>query len=320
MAKIIRHNGEFSHYAPGIIYDIGIIDPTTNTRTPFYVGETSDPAGRLKAHARAGKNADEESTLVYQTIRALDDAGIEWTMETLAEFGKEGPTDLEDEWIMKHLYSGYKLKNMKKGNANWMAEREACAADMRVRKISSYRKYKEVLSIEEKQAEADRKHAEWMRKEEERTEKEKAQARAEQVRQQLEAVMAQQRAEQLEKQRLKEEHLEKLKAEAAIRWEAERPAREARLKAEAESRQAAEEKRLQELHERREEEERRARQSYDEFVAQANIDQAEWPEEDRVYHQRMANIEWAVISKWPKEMQDRQKELDRTYHARTLAK
>jgi len=239
--KIYNHNGEFAHYAPGIIYDIGIIDPTTNTRIPFYVGETSDPAGRLKAHQRAGKNADDESTLVYQTIRALDDAGIEWTMETLVKFDKEGPTDLEDEWIMKHLYSGYKLKNMKKGNANWMAEREACAVDMRKRSISSYRKYKEVITQEE----LDRKHAEWMLEEAKKTEKEKRLLRAEEVRLQLEAEMAKDREERIAKNRSHEERVAKIKADAEARWEAERPAREARLQAEAQERQAEEQRQIE---------------------------------------------------------------------------
>lgn len=238
--KIYDHNGEFAHYAPGIIYDIGVIDPVTKDRTPFYVGETSDPEERLKAHKRAGKNADDESTLVYQTIRACDNAGVEWTMKELVAFGQEGPTDLEDEWIMKHLYSGYKLKNMKKGNANWMAEREACAADMRRRSISSFRKYKETLSIEEKAAEAARKHAEWMRQEEERTERERIQARAEIVRKELEAALAERRAEQMRIEKENAERTAKLKAEAAAKWEADRPAREARMKAEAEERAAAE--------------------------------------------------------------------------------
>lgn len=239
MAKIIRHNGEFAHYAPGIIYDIGIIDPATKDRIPFYVGETSDPEERLKAHKRAGKNADDESTLVYQTIRALDDAGVEWTMETLAEFDKEGPTDLEDEWIMKHLYSGYRLKNMKKGNANWMAEREACAADMRKRSISSFRKYKETLSIEEKEAEAARKHAEWMRQETERTERERLQAKGEEIRRQIEIEMAARRAEQVRKDLENSQRVAKIKAELEAKLEADRPAREARMKAEAEERAAA---------------------------------------------------------------------------------
>jgi hypothetical protein len=325
--KIYNHNGEFAHYAPGVIYDIGVIDPTTKTRTPFYVGETSDPEARLKAHARAGKNADDESTLVYQTIRALDEAGIEWNMETLAEFDKEGPTDLEDEWIMKHLYSGYRLKNMKKGNANWMAERESCAADMRRRSISSYRKYREVLSIEEKQAEADRKHALWLKeeelrkiKEEQRREQYEAQQRAEEVRLKLQIEMAERRVEQVRKEAEKAERDARLKAEAAAKWEADRPAREAKLKAEAEAFQAREEQRLRELHERKAEEERRARQSRDEFIAQADIDQAVWPEHERVHHQRIDNQEWTVISRWPKEMQERQKELDRIYHEHTLAK
>jgi len=286
MAKIIRHNGQFAHYAPGVIYDIGITDPTTNTRTPFYVGETSDPEERLKAHARAGKNADDESTLVYQTIKALDDAGVAWTMETLAEFGEEGPTDLEDEWIMKHLYDGYKLKNMKKGNANWMAEREACRDDMRQRSISSFRKYKEVLSIEEKQAEADRKHAEWMRQEEEKTnawlreaarqaqyaeqkrlndihaaevkrltaeayaelerQKQERLEKARIQREELEAEMAKNRAEQIRIDEENKKRQTQLRAEQLAKLEADRPAREARMKAEAEAKLQAEQHRIAE--------------------------------------------------------------------------
>jgi len=254
MAKIIRHNGQFAHYAPGVIYDIGVIEPITTIRTPFYVGETSDPTERLKAHARAGKNADDESTLVYQTIRALDDAGVEWTMETLAEFGKEGPTDLEDEWIMKHLYDGYKLKNMKKGNANWMAQREACEADMRSRSIISYRKYKEVLSVEEKQAEAERKQAEWIRQETNKTNawlaaatqqarQTEAQRQAEQVRKELEIQMEQRRAQQVQKEQENKKHQTILREQREAQWEADRPAREARLKAQVEAKQLAEIKR-----------------------------------------------------------------------------
>lgn len=283
MAKIIRHNGQFAHYAPGVIYDIGIVDPFTKTRIPFYVGETSDPTERLKAHTRAGKSADDESTLVYQTIRALDDACIAWTMEPLAEFGEEGPTDLEDEWIMKHLYSGYKLKNMKKGNANWMAEREACASDMRSRSISSYRKYKEVLSVEEKQAEAERKQAEWIRQETNKTnawlavatqqarvaelerhraireaeiKKLTAEAYAEQEKQKqerlerarlqrerLDAEQAERRAQQVQKEQENQKHQTILREQREAQWEADRPAREARLKAEVEAKQLAEIKR-----------------------------------------------------------------------------
>lgn len=240
MAKKVYHNGEFAHYEEGVIYDLGFIDPRNNQRHIFYVGESHNPAQRLIDHKRAGKNATEESTLVYQAIKKLDDAGIKWNMYVLEEYGQEGPTDLEDEWIMRRLYSGWKLKNMKKGNANWMAEREAAAADMRVREISSYRKYKEILSQEEKQAEADRKHAEWMRKEAEQTEKEKAQARAAIVRQELEEQMRKDREAALVTQSVHEQRVAKIKADAAARWEADRPAREARLRAEAEAKQAKE--------------------------------------------------------------------------------
>jgi hypothetical protein len=252
--KIYNHNGEFAHYEPGVIYDIGVIDPITKTRTPFYVGETSDPAGRLAAHKRAGNNADNESTLVYQHINKLNAEGRAWDMQIVAEFGKEGPTDLEDEWIMKHLYNGYKLKNMKKGNANWMAEREACAADMRKRNISSYKKYREVITQED----LDRRHAEWLAKEEAERKRLEAewlaeaarqqkilasQRRAEEVRKQLEREMEERRLLQIKEQKEQELAEAKRRADAQVRWEADHLAREARLKAEAEARAAAETKR-----------------------------------------------------------------------------
>ena len=264
MAKIIRNtNGEFAHYHSGVIYDIGYIDITTNTRIPFYVGETSNFEQRLKDHQRAGKNANETSTLVYQTIKEFNEAGIAWTMEPVAEFGEEGPTDLEDEWIMRHLYNGHKLTNMKKGNANWMAEREVAAADMRSRKINSYRKYREVISKEEQEAKAAAKHAKWMAEEEERKELERIRIENERERerlakqrslqqlkeqQRLEQLKEQQRlnrekileesakaqAEKIRQQEILKERMEKAEAERAAKWEADRPAREARIKAENE--------------------------------------------------------------------------------------
>jgi len=275
MAKIIRHNGEFSHYEPGIIYDIGVIDPQTNTRIPFYVGETCDPEGRLLAHKRAGRNADDSSTLVYQYIKLLDENNLIWTMETLAKFEQEGPTDLEDEWIMRYLYDGCQLKNMKKGNANWMAEREAAASDMRKRGINSFRKYKEVLSVEEKQAEADRKHAEWLQYQAEQVAQQAAQAKVAQARQaievqqaadrakvrkmtdeayaalerqkqqrqdqarirreEIEAAMAEQRTEQIRKDEIRNKQQADLISAREAQYEADKPAREARLKANAEA-------------------------------------------------------------------------------------
>jgi len=264
MAKIIRNtNGEFAHYHAGVIYDIGYIDQTTNTRIPFYVGETSNFDQRLKDHQRAGKNADATSTLVYQTIKEFNEAGITWTMEAVTEFGKEGPTDLEDEWIMRHLYNGHKLTNMKKGNANWMSEREAAAKDMRLRKISSYRKYREVISKEEQEAKAAAKHAKWVAEEEQRKELERIRIENERERDRLakqrslrqlkelerqEQLKEQQRlnrekilqetakvqAEKIRQQEILKERMEKAEAEKAAKWEADRPAREARIKAENE--------------------------------------------------------------------------------------
>lgn len=217
MAKIIYDiHGNATGYEPGVIYDLGFI--VDGKRTPFYVGETSNPEQRLKDHKRAGKNATNESTLVYQTINAFNKAGIEWTMEILAEFGSEGPTDLEDEWIMHHLYKGYKLCNMKKGNANWLSERENVASDMRRRGISSFRKYREVLSAEAKQAEADRKHARWMKEEAEAQAHNKiVQLKAEKAKRALEEAERAQ-AEVIRQKEIARQRKEAAKAAADAKW------------------------------------------------------------------------------------------------------
>ena len=272
------------HYEPGIIYDLGIM--VNGTRIPFYVGETSNAEQRLKEHQRAGKNADDDSTLVYQTINAFDQAGIEWTMKELDKYGEEGPTDLEDEWIMRHLYDGYKLTNMKKGNKNWMAEREAAAGDMRNRKIRSYKKYKEILTQED----ADRKHAKWLAEEEERKWKRK-QLDNEEERKRVAELVAQQQAE-----KIRQREIEKVKeaeriARAQAAWEADRPAREARIKAETERLQAEELRKQQQAEERRQAYNALQNQEYAEFLERANKNYADWPEDVREYHQRTEDAE-----------------------------
>jgi hypothetical protein len=221
MAKIISGIGEDIKYSPGVIYDLGAID--NGTRIPFYVGETSNAEQRLAEHQRSGRAADQHSTVVYQTIKELDNAGIEWTMEILAEYGSEGPTDLEDEWIMNHLVAGIKLANMKKGNANWMTERQTAAADMRTRNITSYRQYRKVITQED----LDKKHAEWLRE----------QAAANEYEQTRKKIMADIAAAQLEtiaRKKKEDELKEQRRLAAEARWAADAPAREARLKKQAE--------------------------------------------------------------------------------------
>jgi len=221
MAKIISGIGEDIKYAPGVIYDLGAID--NGTRIPFYVGETSNAEQRLTEHQRAGRAADQHSTVVYQTIKELDNAGIEWTMEVLAEYGSEGPTDLEDEWIMNHLVAGIKLANMKKGNANWMTERQTAASDMRSRNITSYRQYRKVITQED----LDKKHAEWLR------EQELVDLR-EQNRKRMMAEVAAEQAKKMDEWRAKQEAKEQKRLEAEARWIADAPYREARLREETE--------------------------------------------------------------------------------------
>jgi len=326
MAKIIYNtNGEFSHYHPGVIYDIGYIDQTTNTRIPFYVGETSNFEQRLKDHQRAGKNADATSTLVYQTIKEFNEADITWTMEPIVEFGQEGPTDLEDEWIMRYLYDGHKLTNMKKGNANWMVEREVAAKDMRKRGISSYRKYRQIITQED----ADRKHAEWQRKE---LEKKRLQEEAEMLvrskernnqlifeRQQkerreiLEATQRKQE-EKIRQQKLLEEKKQKAIAEAAAKWEADRPAREARIKADTERLQDEELRRREEIQRYQEQQRLKEQQANQAFIDRYNKNYSQWPNPiDRAYHQRMedAQVRLRRASLWTEEEIIQELEIDR---------
>jgi hypothetical protein len=272
-----------NHYEPGIIYDLGIM--INGLRTPFYVGETSNPEQRLKDHQRAGKNADDDSTLVYRTIKDFDQAGIAWDMKELDKYGNEGPTDLEDEWIMRHLYDGYILSNMKKGNKNWMAERQAVAGDMKKRGIRSYKKYKEVLTQED----ADRKHAQWMAEQQAIDRREAERKRA------LELV-AQQQAEKIRQHEIEKAKEAKRIAEQQARWEAERPAREAKLKAEAERLQAEETAR-QECEEANRRELRRIEdQTRSELEQRANQNYGDWPDlEDRLRHQRSEDVEVKVM-------------------------
>jgi hypothetical protein len=137
-------------YNSGIIYALGFTE--ADEWFPFYVGRTERPEQRFKEHQYAAKSADDTSTHVYQFIKnELVPLGIEFEMRELEKYGDEGPTDLEDEHIVKLLLDGHSLKNMKKGDANWLAERQHAAKDMKQRGMTSYRKYKERLSYEEQQ-------------------------------------------------------------------------------------------------------------------------------------------------------------------------
>lgn len=157
MAKRIPNTDLFE---PGVIYELQVqVDGSWH---PFYVGETTNLEQRLNQHRWAAEHATEDSTLVYRTIRyQLEPAGCEWRMMPVHAYGAEGPEDAEDEHIMMLLRQNQILTNEKKGNANWMAERQAQAADMRQRGMTSYRKYKEQITQEQATA----KHQKWLEEE-----------------------------------------------------------------------------------------------------------------------------------------------------------
>ena len=127
-----------TEWEPGFIYRLCFQDGADFV--PFYVGESWQPKVREEQHRRAGKSEDER--LVYEAIREMDAAGITWRMEIVAEYGSEGPQALEDEWVLRTLYAGYSLTNMKKGNRHWMETKEAEAKEMRQLGIDDPRKYK----------------------------------------------------------------------------------------------------------------------------------------------------------------------------------
>ena len=140
--KIYNEAGEVTGYEPGIIYEL------VYAGQPFYVGETTDPARRLAEHQACGRNPEANPETKYQFIAALDRAGLEWTMREVSAYGSEGPEESEDERIMELLVSGVTLTNERKGNANWMTERQTIAGDMRDRGITSYREYQQVIKRE----------------------------------------------------------------------------------------------------------------------------------------------------------------------------
>jgi len=173
---VYNSNGELAYYEHGVIYDLGEYDPITNIRSPFYVGETLNMDGRADAHRREGKNATADSTDVYQHIKSLDQASIKWDAKELVKFGDEGSTDQEAEWIYKHLYDGYKLQNMKKGNS-WAISAKVDLEEMRKLGISSRRVFaarKEREAEDIRNAKRDIKHAKWLVEQQKKKDKDTA--------------------------------------------------------------------------------------------------------------------------------------------------
>lgn len=114
-------------WEPGFIYRLCF--QHENTFIPFYVGETIHPETREAQHRRGGIN-DADGRLVYEAINQMNDAGVSWRMEIVGTYGSEGPGDAEDHWVLKTIYDGFALTNMKRGNARWMERMEAEANEM----------------------------------------------------------------------------------------------------------------------------------------------------------------------------------------------
>ena len=193
---------------PGVIYELRFqIDEEW---TPFYVGESSNHRMRMAQHRAA---AISDTTHVYTFIREiLVPKNIKWDIFPVKDYGEEGPADLEDEHIMSLLQQDIPLTNMKKGNANWMKNMMDMAADMKIRKITSYRQYrkiKEQESIDELSRKAEEKHQRWIIDDANRRADEEVERRMEEIRQrqlaQENEKQKQYRAQQEEKDRLLKE-------------------------------------------------------------------------------------------------------------------
>jgi hypothetical protein len=141
----------------GIIYELRCC--INNEWHPFYVGRTEHQRQRLQGHRSSVANG---TTLVYQFIREqLVPANIAWDLFPVDTYENDY-VDQEDEHIMLLLVEGIILKNMKKGDANWMERRQLEAQDMRRRGMTSYRKYQQQLTLEEQERIAAERHARWL--------------------------------------------------------------------------------------------------------------------------------------------------------------
>jgi len=215
----------------GIIYELGY--EQNGQWQPFYVGETNNKQRRLGEHKSSARSTPPKQK-VYEYIQRQPE-GFEWEMRQVGEFGPESD-DSEDEHIMKNLYDGFKLQNVKKGNPAWMAQREEEAADMRKRGVRSYKQYRQIISDEALAA----KQAKWIEEQEmiaraqaELTERERR--RQELIDQQIKA------GEQMSLERERLERMKRIKEkQAEERRLADAAARQQRIKEETERLQAEE--------------------------------------------------------------------------------
>jgi hypothetical protein len=143
--------------AGGIIYELRCC--INGEWYPFYVGRTNDQRRRLNEHITSTRVG---TTLVYQFIREqLEPVGVAWDLFPVETYSDDY-VDQEDEHIMTLLCQGVRLKNMKKGDATWMTRRIREAEDMVQRGISSYRKYREIVSLEQQTQQAEARHNMWI--------------------------------------------------------------------------------------------------------------------------------------------------------------
>jgi predicted GIY-YIG superfamily endonuclease len=118
---------------------------------PFYCGRTNDMKRRLGEHRSASKTGTET---VYQVIRQIEQGGDKWEMVLLTEVDATSK-HYEKFWVYTLICEGYELANMKQGDAQQAAERDAMHS-MRGRKerYSDAQAFLDALQREQEEAAA----------------------------------------------------------------------------------------------------------------------------------------------------------------------
>ena len=122
--------------------------------SPFYVGRTNNMKRRLGEHRSSSKTGTE---VKYQFIRDLESNNKEWTMDILIEID-ESSKNYEDFYVYLLISEGYKLTNMKAGDAMKAGEQEAMEAmNNRGDKFSTPEEFLTAREMEIKEFEARKK-------------------------------------------------------------------------------------------------------------------------------------------------------------------
>jgi hypothetical protein len=141
----MKKTADKQEFEPGKIYEIRLVSQYDDTKT-IYVGETTNMEKRLSQHKASVRNADawdEDTTLLYQTLAAAEAADIEWHMVEVDSYGRRGPGDLEDVYVINALARGCVLANMRRGSDHWLETKQREADEMRANNYNDVRVWRQ---------------------------------------------------------------------------------------------------------------------------------------------------------------------------------